>query len=184
MLKILPDPPPLEDHSLEDLLEKAGTATSLPPDPPGGIPRQRLPNWIRWPLRLIFLPFILLDLTAQRVARLLIRPPFKQEGSCLKRGNCCHYILLPKPKGGLGWLFYFWSTQVLGFYPRSRQPYESEGKEVLVMGCRYLQPNGSCRHYHLRPTVCRKWPMIEYFGLPRLLKGCGFTASLRAAGKK
>jgi len=28
----------------------------------------------------------------------------------------------------------------------------------------------------LRPVVCRKWPVIEIFGQPRMLKGCGFKA--------
>lgn len=173
--------------SLEILLEQAADAKEPPPIDLKKIPTQWLPSWIRWPVRAIFLPFILLDLAAQRVARSLIPPPFKQVGSCLKRGNCCHYILIPKPKGLLGTLYYFWNTQVLGFYPsdggdkkRKDLPvYESEGKEVLVMRCRYLKQNGSCSHYRLRPTVCRKWPMIEYFGYPRALKGCGFRAVLR-----
>lgn len=176
MLKIVSES---SDPVLDELLETAGEATSPPPEPQGGIPRQWLPSWIRWPLRVLFLPFILLDLTTQKLARQLIRPPFKQEGHCLKRGNCCHYILIPEPKGCLGKLFYFWSTQVLGFFPRSRTIHESEGKKVLVMGCRYLRKDGSCRHYRLRPTVCRKWPVIEYFGYPRILKGCGFRAVRR-----
>ncbi|MBS0605526.1 MAG: hypothetical protein KF898_00345 [Parachlamydiales bacterium] len=176
MLKILPD---TSDLPLDELLEIAGDATEPPAVPQGGIPRQWVPAWVRWPLRIIILPGVLLDLAAQRFARLLIRPPFKQEGKCLKRGNCCHYILIPQPKGLFGRLFYLWSTQILGFYPRSRRIYESEGKKVLVMGCRYLQSDGSCRHYRLRPTVCRKWPIIEYFGYPRILKGCGFKAALR-----
>ncbi len=176
MLKILPD---ASDPSLDELLETAHEANAPPALPKGGIPHQWVPSWVRWPLRVIFLPFILLDLAAQKFARLLIRPPFKQFGKCLKRGNCCHYILLPEPKGLFGRIFYLWSTQILGFYPRSQQVYENEGKKVLVMGCRYLKKDGSCRHYRLRPTVCRKWPMIEYFGYPRTLKGCGFKAVLR-----
>ena len=169
-----------EEHlPLDELIEAAGDATSPPQLPSGGIPRQWVPGFIRWPLRLLFLPFTLLDLGAQAVARWLIRPPFRQEGKCLKRGNCCHYILVPERKGFGGKAYYFWNTQILGFYPRSSEAYESEGKKVLVMGCRYLQQNGTCRHYHLRPTVCRKWPLIEHFGYPRILKGCGFRAVTR-----
>jgi Fe-S-cluster containining protein len=74
----------------------------------------------------------------------------------------------------VGRLHTFWSTEILGFYLRDEKTYLSEGKEVRVMGCRYLQKDGSCGHYHLRPTVCRKWPLIEHFGKPRILKGCGF----------
>jgi Fe-S-cluster containining protein len=119
---------------------------------------------------------MLIDLSAQRLARLIIRPPFKKGGKCLKRGNCCHYILVPEAKGFLGKLFYFWNTQILGFYRRTSETYESEGKRVYAMGCRYLKKDGACGRYFLRPAVCRKWPMIEYFGFPRILKGCGFKA--------
>ncbi len=56
---------------------------------------------------------------------MLIRPPFKKVGHCLKRGNCCHYVLVPEAKGFLGKLFYFWNTQILGFYRRKPEVYES-----------------------------------------------------------
>ena len=160
--------------NLEDTLSKAGEATSTPSLPEGGIPPQRIPNWIRWPIRVFLLPFVLLDLFMQKIARILIPPPYKQAGKCLKRGNCCHYIMMRKPKGILGTVFQFWNTEINGFFLRSKETYDYEGKRVLVMGCRYLEPNGSCRHYALRPMVCRKWPVIEHFGHPRLLKGCGF----------
>ncbi len=167
------------EKQLEELLDAAEEAVGPPPEPVGGIPRQWVPSWLRWPLRVLVLPFILLDLTAQKVARWLIRPPFKQAGSCLKRGKCCHYILVPETKGLFGKLFYLWNTQFLGFYRRDENLYESEGKRVFVMGCRYLKKDGACGHYALRPAVCRKWPLIEYFGHPRLLKGCGYKAVSR-----
>lgn len=157
----------------------AGEAIHQPLLPKGGIPTQRLPGWIRWPLRSILLPFVLLDLAMQRVARWIIRPPYKQAGKCLKRGNCCYYIMMRKPRGILGTLFHLWNTEVNGFYLRSQEVYEYEGKRVQVMGCRYLQKDGSCKHYRLRPMVCRKWPVIEHFGHPRMLKGCGFRAILK-----
>lgn len=161
-------------NDLSILLEKAGEATSSPPLPPAGIPRQRVPGWIRWPLRLFFLPFVIIDVAAQKTAAFILRTPFKKEGKCLQRGNCCHYILIEKGKGFFGWLYFFWNTEINGFYLRTKELHESEGKKVFVMGCRYLQPNGKCGHYRLRPAVCRKWPLISYFGLPQLLKGCGF----------
>jgi hypothetical protein len=166
----------MEPEGLDEILALAEEAKESPPDPPGGIPRQWVPGWIRWPVRIFFLPFMLIDLAAQKIARMLIRPPFKREGQCLKRGNCCHYILVPAAKGVFGWLFYFWNTQILGFYRRTSQVYESDGKCVYVMGCRYLKKNGECGQYRLRPAVCRKWPIIEYFGYPRIIKGCGFKA--------
>ena len=178
MLKIYPDTPKPSEH-LDELLLQAGEDDSVPVEPPGGIPKQFIPNWIRWPLRVIFLPLVLLDLWAQRIARLLIRPPFKQVGTCKKRGACCHYILIPAPKGIFGKLYYLWNTEILGFYRRDNGIYESEGHKVYVMGCRYLRKNGSCAHYFFRPPVCRNWPLIEHFGHPQIIKGCGFRAIQR-----
>ena len=154
-----------------------------PPEPEGGIPRQWLPGWIRWPIRVLALPWVLLDLYAQKLATLIIRPPHRKEGHCLKRGNCCRYILIPEVTGVLGKLYLFVNTQINGFYPRYSEPHEYEGKRIMVMGCRYLKKDGSCAHHRLRPEVCRKWPMIEYFGHPRILKGCGFKAIPRKSKK-
>ncbi len=172
MLKLYTQPA----EELDRLLIEAGEEDKRPPEPIGGIPKQYVPGWIRWPIRVLFLPLVLLDLFTQRVARILIRTPLKQIGKCKKRGNCCYYILLAESKGIFGKLYYLWNTEILGFYRRDQQIYQSEGKRVYVMGCRYLSKEGKCMHYALRPTVCRKWPMIEYFGRPRILKGCGFTA--------
>lgn len=83
----------------------------------------------------------------------------------------------------MGFFFQLWNTQVNGFYLRSQETYTYEKHQVMVMGCRYLQADGSCKHYALRPMVCRKWPAIEQFGIPRILKGCGFTAVPRKRGK-
>lgn len=170
-----PEPKPTSE-GLKEILALAEEATEIPPEPIGGIPKQWVPGGIRWPLRILLLPFIWIDLATQRIAKQLIRPPFKREGKCLKRGNCCHYILVPEARGLLGRLFYFWNTQILGFYRRAPEVYESDGKRVYVMGCRYLKKNGSCGRYFLRPSVCRKWPVIEYFGYPRIIKGCGFKS--------
>jgi hypothetical protein len=168
---------------IDEAISKAGEAEGIPPDPPGGIPRQWLPGWIRWPIRVLLIPWLLLDLWAQKVALWVIKPPFRQVGSCLKRGNCCHYILLPEPEGILGKLNYVLNMQINGFYPRYPEAHEYDGERVIVMGCRYLQKDGKCKHYRLRPAVCRKWPVIEHFGRPRVLKGCGFKPIPRQPSK-
>jgi hypothetical protein len=164
---------------LESLLKIAEEATMPPQDPAEGVPIQWLPSWIRWPLKVLLLPFIHLDLFAQTVAKFFIRPPFRQVGACKKRGNCCHYILIPEAKGVMGKLFYFWQTQVNGFYLREPTAHEFGDKKVQVMGCRYLKKNGECSMHFFRPMVCRKWPVIEHFGRPRILKGCGYKAVVR-----
>jgi hypothetical protein len=173
-------------HHLESLIADAGEPDHHPLQPKNGIPIQKLPGFIRWPVRAAFWPFMMLDLNMQKVAKWLMRTPFRQEGKCLQRGNCCTYILLPKAKGLLNGISLFWNTEILGFYLRSEELVESNGKPAYVMGCRYLKKDGKCGHYRMRPAVCRKWPMIEYFGIPRLLKGCGFRPVVRGkafAGK-
>jgi len=165
--------------NIEDLLENSGFEKDQPPLPKGGIPRQYLPFWIRWPIRALVLPFIWLDLFCQKIAKMIVPPPFVKAGKCKKRGNCCHYILIQKVKGGFGFLDLFWHTEVNGFYKRHKDPVPHGNREVYVMGCRYLQKNGSCGKYFFRPSVCRTWPRIEIFGAPEMLKGCGIYAKER-----
>lgn len=142
-------------------------------------PKQWLPSSVRRPLRLVVLPFIWLDLASQWFARQIIRPPYRQVGTCLRRGSCCHTILMPEPKGLLTRFFYFWNTQVNGFFLRRARPIVMNERRMVVMGCRHLKENGQCAHYRTRPMICRQWPRIHYFGHPVILKGCGFQAELR-----
>lgn len=174
------------DHplTLEGLLKTAEEATGLPKEPLSGIPVQKLPSWIRYTVRFIVLPFLWMERFSEKVAKLLIRPPFKQVGKCKRRGNCCHYILFPETKGIVKTIFSFWNTEINGFYPRDNLVYEHEGKTVYVYGCRYLQKDGGCSNYLFRPKICRTWPAIEYFGYPRILKGCGYQAKVRKSYAK
>ena len=164
---------------LDEILKKAETATSIPPDPTGGIPKQKVPSWIRWSIRTLLIPFLYLEVLTEKIAKILVPPPFKQTGSCKRRGNCCHYILFPESKGLLAKLLLFWNTEIYGFYQRESKTYDYEDKKIIVMGCRYLQKNGSCSRHFFRPKVCRTWPVIELFGRPRILKGCGYQAKIK-----
>ena len=170
--------------SLEELLKTAEEAVVAPAEPVGGIPRQKLPSWIRMTVKCLFLPFLYLELGTEKVAKWIIRPPYERVGTCKRRGNCCHYILFPETHGIVKKLFLFWNTEIHGFYRRENMNYEYEGKKVLVMGCRYLQKDGGCSNYKFRPKVCRSWPIIEYFGFPKVLKGCGYQAKLKKSSEK
>lgn len=163
-------------------IHEAETRTEPPPLPKQGLINQWVPGFIRWPIRLLTLPFIWLDCAAQKLARKIIRPPFRTEGHCLKRGNCCYYIIMPAPKRLLARINYFWQTQINGFYYRDE--IAVEGHDVHVMGCRYLNKDGSCNHHTLRPKICREWPRIEYFERPKILKGCGYKAVSRNQAPK
>ncbi len=160
----------------DDIVAMAESTSGPPPPPEGGIPRQRFPALLRWPIRALFLPFVLLDLATQRVVQLLFRTPYKKSGSCKQRGNCCYFILIPEPTNWYSKLYYFWNTEINGFYARHPDPIQIDHETFMVMGCRYLRKDGRCGHYHLRPAICRQWPYIEYFFAPRRLKGCGFKA--------
>ena len=162
---------------LEELLEQAGDATHPPPLPSNGIPKRWFPSIIGKIVKGALLPFVSIDIFMKKVARIVVRPPFKKEGKCKKRGNCCHYILIHHKASMLGYLFYFWYTQIHGFYLRYKDPHFHEGKAMFVMGCRYLKKDGSCGQYRLRPAICREWPVIEHFGYPKILKGCGFRSN-------
>ena len=169
---------PSEDSDL--LSVDPGDMTEQPPEPPGGIPKQHLPGWIRWGIRLTFAPFVILDTLMRRVATWIIRPPLKKIGYCHRRGNCCFYIRMRQYKGLLGFIQRFWATEINGFYERTPEPLEMNGHLYHLMGCRYLKKDGSCAHYRTRPGICRDWPRIEYFGHPVILKGCGYKAVHRS----
>ena len=113
----------------------------------------------------------------QKVATMIIRPPFKREGRCKRRGHCCHYILMTYSPSLTGRFFYLWYTEILGFYRRLLDPQDYEGKKMYVLGCRHLRKDGTCGDYRLRPLICRQWPIVDYFGYPKILKGCGYHSN-------
>jgi Fe-S-cluster containining protein len=84
--------------------------------------------------------------------------------------------LIPQPKSLVTKWFFFWFTNVHGFFLKDATPIRRKKELLVTMGCRYLQKNGTCSHYLLRPLMCRKWPQIERFAYPVLLKGCGYSA--------
>lgn len=162
---------------LEEMISYAGEASEPPPPPP--LPKQRLPHIIRWGVRLLFLPFVILDQISKRIAKWLIKPPLVAQGKCKRRGNCCYFITMRKTRWPWGALQKFWVTEINSFFFRSQETVKAHGRESYVLGCRYLQKDGSCKHYFFRPTVCREWPKIEWFGHPQILKGCGYAAADR-----
>lgn len=133
-------------------------------------------RWLATSIKYYLLPFALLELWTEKVAKKIVKPPYKRVGACKKRGACCHYIMLPSRKGVLGRLAYWWYTQIHGFYPRFSEEKWYYGKKVRVMGCSYLKKDGSCGQYKTRPILCRKWPFIERFAHPEVLRGCGFSS--------
>jgi len=143
------------------------------------IPAQRVPGVIRWPIRMILLPFILLDGAIQKIVMRFMRPPYKRKGACLKCGRCCHFILIDAPQSWVGRFHLWWNTEINGFYLRNHCPVLVDGRPMLVLSCRYLKHDGSCKHHWIRAVICRNWPIIEHFGDPQILDGCGYRAIQR-----
>ena len=166
-----------------DLFEISAQAgeDGFKPDPVV-IPKRWLPGFIRFPIKLLFLPFVLLDLTSKKIAKKIIRPPYQRGGSCKKRGSCCYYITMQRSRGPLRLIHRIWATQINGFYFRNIEVTGEKGRPSDVMGCRYLKKDGSCGDYRFRPIICREWPIISHFGSPRILKGCGFTPKATKKG--
>ena len=153
----------------------------VPPNGKGSadVPRQWLPGFVRWPLRVLLLPWIWLDSAMVFVVQRVFPPPWRLEGACLQRGACCHHVLaqLPSLVGrwrGLAQLGLVWLTQVNGFYQRAFDVELDPDNHATVFGCRYLQADGRCGHYHLRPWACRRYPELRHDRPPQLLNGCGF----------
>lgn len=149
---------------------------------PKPIPKQKLPSWIRWPLRLVAYPFMILEVFSNRFVYSLFKPKYKLVGGCRKSGNCCRYIHFGWPQkrklNAFLKLYVLWQTEVLGFYFKDFDFVEDQ-EVTKVMGCRYLKEDNRCAHYRLRPGVCRNWPKMHYFREPTILKGCGYRVVKR-----
>ncbi len=163
----------LLNKTLAEITEEIGYRSS-PPEPPVSYPHKWLPRFIAKSVRLVLLPFVFLDQGAKKIARFIVKPPFQRIGSCKKRGNCCYAITMRKRKGPFEWFQRFWMFQVHNFFPRSNTFYKSGKYEYYLLGCKNLQEDGSCAEYSTRPIICRDWPIVEIFGYPKLLKGCGY----------
>jgi hypothetical protein len=151
------------------------------------IPRQLLPSWVRWPIRIFAYPFMMVDIFSQKCVAAIFKPKYRLEGACKKRGACCHYIHMGWPKNGrltfVTKIYIFWQTEILGFYFKDFD-FVEDNEVTKVMGCRYLSKEGKCTQYSMRPGLCRTWPKLHYLREPTLLKGCGYKAVLRKQAKK
>ena len=70
----------MDPETLDEILVRAEEAATQPPPPPGGIPRQWVPGWFRWPICVLALPWILFDLYLQKLAALHRPPAAPQRG--------------------------------------------------------------------------------------------------------
>jgi hypothetical protein len=99
------------------------------------------------------------------------------QGSCKKRGVCCHHIVIAMPRlcrvfVPLRWVYQLWYFTLYNFSLK-RWDVDSGAGEF---SCHYLK-NNLCSIYNSRPRICREYPFKTLSGRPQLLPGCGFSFS-------
>jgi Fe-S-cluster containining protein len=146
-----------------------------PPLPSAGIPKQRLPAAVRRTIQYTVLPFVLLDVVVQRLVSIVLHPPYRREGQCKMRGKCCRFLVQEQSsRTEVFRSFQWWAFEINGFYERDFEVDNGDDTQYKVFSCRHLSQKGRCQNYRLRPTICRMWPRVNFFGPSSILKGCGY----------
>lgn len=98
-------------------------------------------------------------------------------GKCKRCGRCCEEILLRgtnrqinnKLFRNIAISFISW---LYGFYIL----YVDYEKNYLAFSCKHRGKDGKCQNYFWRPSICRNYPILDYFDKPKLLPWCGFIS--------
>lgn len=109
--------------------------------------------------------------------RLLFRTRWKLGGKCKQCGVCCQEILLKMTPRQISSKFFTnlairWISWLFDFI-LLRVDYEYN---YLVFTCKHKQKDGKCGNYFWRPSICRNYPLVDYFERPKVLPECGFVA--------
>ena len=122
---------------------------------------------------------ILLDLACVRLLQRVIRPGFVIQGACDKRGVCCQHIIGDPPRAVKD------RPRLLALYARyhalaHRFSVVARGpNDELIFSCGHLKSDGRCGIYRYRPRLCRNYPVLPFFGAPRVLPGCAYKIAPR-----
>ncbi len=129
-------------------------------------------------VRELLVLFVRLELACLALVRLVVRPRFVLLGECHQRGVCCRQIVGDPPRlirdTWLVRLFVAYHRMVHSFHPIGRGP-----NGEIIFSCGHLDAEGRCAIYHLRPFLCRNYPVLPFYAAPQLLPGCGFRAAPR-----
>lgn len=123
---------------------------------------------------------ILLDLACVRLLQRIIRPGYVLQGACDKRGVCCQHIIGDPPRAikdrpRLLSLYARYHAVAHRFSVVARGP-----NDELIFSCGHLKSDGRCGIYRYRPRLCRNYPVVPFFGPPRVLPGCGYKIAARS----
>ncbi|MBN2057432.1 MAG: hypothetical protein JW782_01365 [Candidatus Saganbacteria bacterium] len=129
-------------------------------------------------LKRFIILFVLLDnLLTNLPGRYMFKSHWRIEGRCKQCGICCQEIYLKiTPAQMKGRLFrriaVAWICWLFDFiYLRTDYSFN-----CIVFTCRHRLSDGRCGNYFWRPSVCRNYPLTDYFTEPKLLPNCGFRA--------
>ena len=140
------------------------------------------PRWVVGPPWFLWLEFtrlfILLELAAFRLVRLVYPSRYVLKGRCGLRGACCKYILGDPPRfikdSRLLDVYAFYHRLFHRFTPVAKGP-----NGEIIFSCGHLGPDNRCGIYRYRPLLCRNYPVIPIFEPPRVLPGCGYRVAPR-----
>ncbi|OGB87816.1 hypothetical protein A3J44_00035 [candidate division WOR-1 bacterium RIFCSPHIGHO2_02_FULL_45_12] len=112
--------------------------------------------------------------------KLLFKTRWRLEGKCKQCGACCQEIYLKiTPRQLSSKLFTALAVKWIGWvfdFILLRVDYDNY---YLVWTCKHKQAGGRCGNYFWRPSVCRNFPLVDYFDEPGFIPGCGYGASKR-----
>ncbi|HTY13314.1 MAG TPA: YkgJ family cysteine cluster protein [Candidatus Omnitrophota bacterium] len=124
--------------------------------------------------------FVLLDNLITGSLKRAFPTNWERTGKCKICGNCCKEILLkatPRQINSplfaniavrwISWLFDFILIRV------------DRENNYLAFTCKHITPSGKCGNYFWRPSVCRNYPLLDYFDEPKFLPNCGYSATKR-----
>jgi hypothetical protein len=124
--------------------------------------------------------FVLLDYWLYRLVKSPIKTKWVLTEKCGKCGKCCKEIKLyiePKMLSSkfVSNMVIAWTSWLFNFKLK-RIDYD---RSDLVFECKTLGPDGTCMDYKWRPSVCRSYPLVDYFEEPALFSICGYKKKLR-----
>lgn len=119
--------------------------------------------------------FVLFDNLISSSLKKLFPTRYKIDGRCKMCGNCCREIRMKISKAYLSSKFFTelvirWISWLFDFY-LIKIDFEYQD---LVFSCHHRGDDGKCQNYFWRPSICRNYPLLDYFKKPVFLPGCGF----------
>lgn len=126
-------------------------------------------------IKRIFILFVLLDNIIHNCIKNIFPTRYKIAGKCKMCGNCCKEIRMKISPAYLSSKFFTelvirWVSWLFDFYLLNIDFEHND----LVFSCKKRGKDGKCQNYFWRPSICRNYPLLDYFKKPVFLPRCGF----------